>query len=55
METENGNHRFVAQVTIYARALGVALAPKAYDTDESSERDAIKELLVWRPSSSCII
>ena len=25
IETEDGNHRFVAQVTLYARALGVAL------------------------------
>ena len=45
VETENGNHRFVAQVTVYARALGVALAQKAYDTHESSERAALKELL----------
>ena len=41
----DGNHRFVAQVTVYARALGVALAQKAYDTHESSERAALKELL----------
>jgi len=45
IETEEGNHRFVAQVTVYARALGVALAQKAYDTHESSERAALKELL----------
>ena len=45
VETEDGNHRFVAQVTVYARALGVALAQKAYDTHESSERAALKELL----------
>jgi hypothetical protein len=32
-------------VTLYARALGVALAQKAYDTGESSERAALKELL----------
>ena len=38
IETEDGNHRFVAQVTVYVRALGVALAQKAYDTHESSER-----------------
>jgi hypothetical protein len=30
---------------VYARALGVALAQKAYDTGESSERAALKELL----------
>ena len=41
IETDDGNHRFVAQVTVYARALGVALAQKAYDTHESSERAAL--------------
>jgi len=45
VETEDGKHRFVAQVTVYARALGVALAQKSYDTHESSERAALKELL----------
>ncbi|MEB3321215.1 MAG: ISAs1 family transposase, partial [Synechococcaceae cyanobacterium] len=45
LETADGSHRFVAQVTVYARALGVALAQKAYDTGESSERAALKELL----------
>jgi predicted transposase YbfD/YdcC len=29
IETEDGNHRFVAQVTVYARALGVALTVKS--------------------------
>jgi hypothetical protein len=42
---EDGSHRFVAQVTVYARALGVALAQTSYDTGESSERAALKELL----------
>jgi hypothetical protein len=45
IETDDGGHRFVAQVTVYARALGVALAQKTYDTSESSERVALKELL----------
>jgi len=45
VETEVGNHRFVAQVTVYARALGIALAQKVYDTHESSERAALKQLL----------
>jgi hypothetical protein len=47
VETEDGSHRFVAQVTVYARALGVALAQKSYDTHESSERAALKELLSY--------
>jgi hypothetical protein len=42
---EDGSHRFVAQVTVYARALGIALAQTTYDTGESSERAALKELL----------
>jgi len=42
---EDGSHRFVAQVTVYARALGVALAQTTYDTSESSERAALKQLL----------
>jgi hypothetical protein len=45
VETGDGSHRFVAQVTVYARALGVALAQTTYDTGESSERAALKELL----------
>ena len=45
IETEDGNHRFVAQVTVYARALGVALAQTTYDTHDSSEKAALKELL----------
>ena len=45
VEQEDGSHQFVAQVTVYARALGVALAQTTYDTGESSERSALKELL----------
>ena len=45
IETEDGHLRFVAQFTVYARALGVALAQKTYDTHASSERAALKELL----------
>lgn len=44
VETEDGNHRFAAQVTIYAHALGVGVAQKSYDTHESSEKAALKEL-----------
>jgi len=45
IETDDGNHRFVAQVTVYARALGVALAQKTFDTHDTSELAALKELL----------
>ena len=45
VENDDGTHSFVAQVTVYARALGVALTQKTYDTSESSERAALKELL----------
>ena len=40
-EQEDGSHRLVAQVTVYSRALGVALAQKTYDTGESRERAAV--------------
>jgi hypothetical protein len=36
---------YVAQVTIYARALDVALAQPTYDNNESSGRDALKKQL----------
>jgi hypothetical protein len=43
---EDGIHRFVAQVTVYARALGVALAQTTYDdTSVSSKWAALKQLL----------
>jgi hypothetical protein len=42
---EVGSHRFVAQVSVYARALGVALTQTTYNTGESSERAALKKLL----------
>ena len=45
VETEDGSHRLVAQVTAYVWALGFALAQATYDTHESSERAALKELL----------
>jgi hypothetical protein len=45
VENDDGIHGFVAQLTIYARALGVALTQKTYDTSESSERAALQELL----------
>ena len=45
IETEEGKHRFVAQGTLYARVLGVILAQKTYDTHESIEKAALKELL----------
>ena len=45
IETDDGNHRFVAQVTVYARSLGVALAQKTFDTHDTSELAALKELL----------
>ena len=34
IETDDGNHRFVAQVTVYARTPGVALAQKTCDTHD---------------------
>jgi hypothetical protein len=45
VEAEDGIHRFVAQVTVYAWVLGVAWAPTTYDTGESCERAALKQLV----------
>jgi hypothetical protein len=42
---ENTAERFVAQVTLYARELGVAIAQTSYDTGDSNERQALRELL----------
>ncbi len=43
--TDDGNHRFFAQVTFYAWALGLALAQKDCDTHKSSECAVLQELL----------
>jgi hypothetical protein len=45
VEAADGSNRFVAQVTVYSRALGVAMAQTAYDTGESHERKVLQELL----------
>jgi hypothetical protein len=39
------NVRLIPLTPVYARVLCVALAQKIYDTHESSERAALKELL----------
>lgn len=39
VEAENGSHRFVAQETAYARALGVVLAQATNNVRESIEQD----------------
>lgn len=41
----DGATRFVTQVTLYARVLGVAIARASFDTGESHERAALKALL----------
>ncbi|MFM7547704.1 MAG: ISAs1 family transposase [Cyanobacteriota bacterium] len=41
----DGATHFVTQVTLYARDLGVAIAQTSYDTGDSHERAALKELL----------
>ena len=45
------SQRFVVEVTVYARALGVALAQTSYDTHESSEREPTGRRL--RSNKSC--
>ena len=41
----DGATRFVTQVTLYARELGVAIAQTSFDTGESHERAALRALL----------
>ena len=41
----DGATRFVTQVTLYARELGVAIAQTSFDTGESHEHAALKALL----------
>jgi hypothetical protein len=41
----DGATRFVTQVALYARDLGVAIAQTSFDTEESHERAALKALL----------
>jgi hypothetical protein len=45
IETEDANARFVALVTIYARALGISLVHTTYDSHEPSEKAALRELV----------
>jgi len=55
VKTVDGSHLFDAKVTVYARALCVALAQTSYDTHESSERNALKELLSTLELESMLI
>jgi hypothetical protein len=45
LDGPDGATRFVTQVTLYARELGVAIAQSSFDTGESHERAALKALL----------
>jgi hypothetical protein len=45
VDNEDGSTRSVAQVSVNARALGVAMAQMAYDTGQSHERAELQELL----------
>lgn len=42
LDGADGATRFVAQVTLYARELGVAIAQTSFDAGESHERAALK-------------
>ena len=44
-DSTDGATRFVTQVTLYARELGVAIAQTSFDTGESHEQAALKALL----------
>jgi hypothetical protein len=43
--TEVGGGAFIAQVTLYSKALGAAIAQATYDTRENHERAVLRELL----------
>ena len=45
LDGPDGATRFVTQVTLYARELGVAIAQTSFDTGESHEHAALKALL----------
>lgn len=45
MGGENTAVRFVAQVTLYAREMGVAIVQTSYYTGDSNERKTLRELL----------
>jgi hypothetical protein len=45
IDKKNCKHRFAAEVTIYAGALVVAQAQTTYGTNDSSEKQGLKELL----------
>jgi len=45
LDGADGATRFVTQVTLYARELGLAIAQTSFDTGESHERAALKALL----------
>ena len=43
--TEGGGGTFIAQVTLYSKALGTAIAQATFDTRENNERAVLRELL----------
>jgi predicted transposase YbfD/YdcC len=43
--TDGGGGAFIAQVTLYSKALGAAIAQATFDTRENHERAVLQELL----------
>ena len=43
--TRSGGSAFIAQVTLYSAAVGVAIAQACYSTGENHERAALQQLL----------
>ena len=43
--TDGGGGAFIAQVTLYSKALGAAIAQATFDTGENHERTVLRELL----------
>ena len=44
-ETDSGAAKFIAQVSLYSKSLGAAIAQTTYATDASSEIQALRQLL----------
>jgi hypothetical protein len=44
-ETDSGAAKFIAQVSLYSKSLGVAIAQTTYATDASGEIQALRQLL----------
>ena len=52
---EDASQTFVAVVTVYVQALGVALAQASYSTDQSHEQAALQGLMIDLPIEEAVV